>query len=76
MPRTDAEYQALGRIRANRRHHPDKPELIEEDRRLIRELKLTRHIQALVDAWPPLTNEQRVRLAALLAPVDAEDDAA
>ncbi|MCG3756690.1 hypothetical protein [Amycolatopsis sp. Poz14] len=33
-----------------------------------REAKLQEHITEMVSTWPPLTNEQRVRLAALLVP--------
>jgi hypothetical protein len=33
------------------------------------------HIRALVDSWPPLTPEQRARLAALLQPGHTGDAA-
>jgi hypothetical protein len=43
-----------------------------------RALRLAERIRADVDRWPPLTTEQRDRLAALLhgAPVDESEDGA
>jgi hypothetical protein len=37
-------------------------------RRDLRELRLAEHIQQIVDQAPPLTDEQRTRLSALLRP--------
>jgi hypothetical protein len=44
---------------------PDDPERQSADREA-REERLSRHIRDLIDKWPPLTGEQRDRLAALL----------
>lgn len=43
-------------------------EEIERLTREVREEQLQRQITEMVSTWPPLTNEQRVRLAALLVP--------
>jgi hypothetical protein len=40
---------------------------VTEDRRLYREARLEEHITAFVDAEPPLTDAQRLRLAHILA---------
>lgn len=42
------------------------PELVEDLRRDLKAQALEDHIRALVDTAPPLTGEQRERLAALL----------
>jgi hypothetical protein len=64
-----------GRLNALRRHRsPDDPAIADA----ARDLKATRladHIRAVVDAAPPLTEEQRARLAALLAPPAMPDAA-
>lgn len=44
------------------------PRLLEARRRLT-ELQLESHIRKAVDAAPPLSDEQRTRLAELLAPL-------
>lgn len=49
---------------------PDDPDLIDARRRLKAE-RLSDYIQRVVDDAPPLTNEQRTHLAALLAPRSA-----
>jgi hypothetical protein len=53
------------RLAANARHHPDKPELTDE-RRYFKAAAAERYIKQLVDTFPPLTREQRARLATLL----------
>ncbi|UUO01698.1 hypothetical protein M4D79_25565 [Mycolicibacterium novocastrense] len=47
---------------------PNAPDLIEA-KRTLREAVLAKHIRGLVDTAPPLTQEQRDRLAELLRPV-------
>ena len=49
--------------RPNRR--PDDPELIEA-RRNLRALRLEEHVTKVLDGAPPLSDEQRERIAALL----------
>ena len=51
---------------AVKRHHPDKPELIADARRALAVAKLEDYIRRTVDAAPPLTDDQRDRLASLL----------
>ena len=51
-----------------RDHDPADPRLLEARRRLA-ELQLEAHIKKCVDQAPPLTDEQRARLAELLSPV-------
>lgn len=46
-----------------------------ELRRKLREERAAEYIKNLVDQAPPLTDEQRTRLAELLAPVRAGGDA-
>lgn len=55
-----ARVAALSRDR-----DPDDPDLLNA-RRNMRAEKLADHIARTVDAWPPLTPEQRDRLAVLL----------
>ena len=55
-----ARYAALSRDRA-----PDDPELLDA-RRNLRAERLAKAIRETVDAAPPLREEQRTRLAALL----------
>lgn len=55
-----ASYAAL------KRHHGADHPATEAASRELRETALARHITRLVDAAPPLTEEQRARLAALL----------
>jgi len=62
VPHTPAEAR---RASLRRWRSPDDPERQAADREA-REERLTRQINDLVDAWPPLTEEQRCRLALLL----------
>ena len=55
-----------GRVAAlSRSRKPDDPELVDA-RRNMRTERLADYIARVVDAMPPLTNEQRDRLALLL----------
>ena len=58
--------QRRARLAANTRHHPDRPELAAEDRRTLKADAAERYVRELVDTFPPLTAEQRARLASLL----------
>lgn len=53
----------------------DDPELVDARRNLAAE-KLAEHVRRVVDAAPPLTPEQRDRIAALLRPVATPEDRA
>jgi hypothetical protein len=67
MPLDAEARKRRARLGANARHHPDRPDLSEADRRVFKASAAERYIRDLVDTWPPLTAEQRGRLAALLA---------
>jgi hypothetical protein len=58
------------RLAANSRHHPD---LLDEDRRWLKNAAAEAYIRELVDTLLPLTDEQRSRLAALLHPGGGPD---
>jgi len=58
--------RARARIAITTRHHPDRPVLVEDDRRRLKADALEQHIRELVDTDPPLTLQQRDWLAALL----------
>jgi hypothetical protein len=59
--------RARGRLGAAIRHHPDQPELADAARQQLHGAVAEQYVKELVDGWPPLTPEQRGRLAALLA---------
>ena len=61
-----ARHAALSRHRA-----PDDPAVTDARRDLAAE-RLHEHVQRVVDTFPPLTSEQRNRIAALLRAVPAE----
>jgi len=54
------------RLAAHKRHHPDADD--SDLRRNLRAARLEDYIRKTVEAAPPLTDEQRWRLAALLQP--------
>jgi hypothetical protein len=62
------------RAAALSRHHPDQPEIAAEDRRELKAAAMERHIKALVDTFPPLTAEQKSRLAVLLLTPGGDGD--
>ena len=68
MPIGPEGRRARARIAINTRHHPDRPELVTDDRRQLKADALEQHIRELVDTDPPLTAQQRTDLAALLLP--------
>ncbi|QRY53381.1 hypothetical protein [Mycolicibacterium septicum] len=70
---TPEVISAAGKVAVlSRDYSPDDPRLMEARRRLS-ELRLEAHIQQAVSAAPPLTDEQRARLAELLAPIRGGD---
>lgn len=74
---TREESAAMGRIRAQTRFHPDKPETVEADRAFLAERRRERHINKLVEELAAaLTDEKRAKLVALFAPVESDGDAA
>lgn len=71
----------MSRLSPSRRHNalrryrdPDDPEM-QEAAREMRAASLEDHIRDVVDQAPPLTAEQRSRLATLLRPSDSGRDA-
>jgi hypothetical protein len=60
--------EAASRVAGVHRRDPNSPRL-PGLRRDLRAAELEEHVQRIVDAFPPLTDEQRDRLAALLRPV-------
>ena len=62
---------ARNRLGAIKRHHPNDTERLADARRDLAAAKLAEYIARTVDAAPPLTDDQRARLAALLRPVTA-----
>jgi hypothetical protein len=70
----DPAYRSRrARLAATARHHPDQPDLLDDERRYFKASAAERYVRDLVDGLPPLTTEQRARLAALLHP--GADDA-
>lgn len=61
-----AEHQLRAQLAAAHRRRERDPEQINDLRRQLREQQLADHIKRVVDEAPPLTSEQRARLAALL----------
>lgn len=58
--------QERARLAALSRHHPDGPE-VDDARRDLRAARAEDYIRELVDQAPPLTDDQRRRLVAILA---------
>lgn len=58
---------ARARIAARKRWNPEDPQIV-DDQRALKVATLEEHIRRIVDAWPPLTLEQRAKLAILLRP--------
>lgn len=54
------------RARAAGHARQGRPELGAEDRRDLKHDAMARYIREMVDSWPPLTADQRGRLAPLL----------
>lgn len=63
---TSSVRRARARLAGTVKHHPDAD--VTHLRRELKAAKLEQAIRAAVDAAPPLTDDQRSRLAGLLAP--------
>lgn len=66
----DAAHQRAKIGALSRDRKPDDPELVGA-RRALAEIRLTEYIEKVLGAAPPLSDEQRCRLAELLRPVRA-----
>ncbi len=62
----DERLRQRARVAALRRHYPDRPDLYEDDQRTLKADSAERYIRELIDVFPPLSDEQRTRLALLL----------
>jgi hypothetical protein len=67
MPPSKAVAHHRGRVANRARFNPDSPEH-DAARRDLKAVKLREYIQQVISTWPPLSDEQRVRLAELLQP--------
>jgi hypothetical protein len=66
VPRDPEIRRLRARVAQAARCHPDQPELVADDRRALKARVAEQYVRDLVDTWPPLTDNQRGRLAALL----------
>lgn len=64
-PRVSELASAHGTLAALKRHHPNSPD-VEHATRDLAAAKLAAYVRKVVDAAPPLTPEQRDRIAVLL----------
>jgi hypothetical protein len=60
------------RVMALKRHHPNGSKAVDDAVLDLREQMLTEHIQREVAKAPPLTDDQKARLAALLRPCGSD----
>jgi hypothetical protein len=75
MPARDQATRVISaRLAAVERHHPDAD--TSELRRQLRAARAEDYIRRLIDSAPPLTDEQRARLATLLHPAPVGGPAA
>ena len=72
MSTSDIKPAAAAVARAERRrHHSDSPDAaleVESARQFLTETQLRAYIEKALQSAPPLTDEQRTRLASILAP--------
>jgi len=72
----DAFLSKRATYAAQKRHHGTDHPATQAASRELREATLARHITRLVDQAPPLTDEQRARLAGLLMPAAGQAERA
>ena len=63
---TPEQARIRGELGATKRHHPDNQQKITELTLELKASTLASHIEQLVSTWPPLSAEQRDKLALLL----------
>lgn len=75
MPGSES-LRKRGRLNALKRYRPaDDPAVLDAARDLAAE-RLAEHVRRVVDTFPPLTDEQRNQIAALLRPTAVGGDQA
>jgi hypothetical protein len=65
MPLSPEQRQARARVAINRRHHPDKPELVAADVAELEQAATDRVIDDIVARAPKMTPEQAARIGQL-----------
>jgi hypothetical protein len=75
VPRDPEIRRLRARVARAARYHPDQPELAGDDRRALKAKVAEQYVRDLVDSFPPLTDAQKGRLAALLNGTGGEDGA-
>ena len=63
---TESWQSARARLSAVARHHPEQDTT--ELRQALRDARAEDAVRKVVESWPPLSDETRQRLAAILAP--------
>ncbi|NUL43753.1 hypothetical protein F7P69_00865 [Cellulosimicrobium funkei] len=53
--------------RLSQTHPKDHPEIVAA-RQALKTMRLEEHVRGVVDSWPPLSDEQKARVGALLRP--------
>ena len=71
-PLTSAVTTARARVSALKRHHPNGGAAVDAAVRDLAAASIEEYIKRVVDAAPPLTQDQRSRLTALLRPTSGE----
>lgn len=66
MPNSPAVASARGRLSAAMRHHPDDAAGLADRRQALAAAKIAQYVEDTLAAAPPLSDEQRNRLARLL----------
>jgi hypothetical protein len=73
-PLTPGVTTARARVSALKRHHPEGGVVVEAAVRDLRATTLEEYIRRVVDSAPPLTDQQKGRLSALLRPSGGESN--
>ena len=74
--KSPARRKAVSAISNTVRHHGPNDPRLPELRRDLRAAELAEHVRRIVDTFPPLTDEQRNQIAALLRSPSQGADAA
>jgi hypothetical protein len=66
MPPTPAVSKARAIVAARKRHHPNDTASVDAAVLDLREIRLAEHIERVLAQAPPLSDQQKARIAALL----------